>query len=133
MSSADPDPWDAGVQNERVTARGLAAARDLGLATTVYTVNDPARMLQLRGLGVAGIFTDGDLRRCLARGTDIIHRGVADLMTRTPRSIEPHRLAADCVLLMETPPKVTQLVVVDADGMPVGAVHMHDLFRARVV
>ena len=82
---------------------------------------------------VAGIFTDGDLRRCLARGTDIMHRGVADLMTRTPRSIEPHRLAADCVLLMETPPKVTQLVVVDADGMPVGAVHMHDLFRARVV
>ena len=82
---------------------------------------------------VAGIFTDGDLRRCLARGTDIMHRGVADLMTRTPRSIEPHRLAADCVLLMETPPKVTQLVVVDADGMAVGAVHMHDLFRARVV
>jgi arabinose-5-phosphate isomerase len=82
---------------------------------------------------VAGIFTDGDLRRCLARGADIMQRRVDGLMTRTPRSIEPHRLAADCVLLMETPPKVTQLVVVDADGMAVGAVHMHDLFRARVV
>ena len=82
---------------------------------------------------VAGIFTDGDLRRCLARGTDIMQRGVAGLMTRTPRSIEAHRLAADCVLLMETPPKVTQLVVVDGDEMPVGAIHMHDLFRARVV
>jgi len=57
--------WAAGFQNERVTARGLAAARALGLATTVYTVNDPARMLQLRGLGVAGIFTD-DPRAAIA-------------------------------------------------------------------
>src|SRR4051812_39960116 len=82
---------------------------------------------------VAGIFTDGDLRRCLARGTDIMQRCVAGLMTRTPRSIEAHRLAADCVLLMETPPKVTHLVVVEGDEMPVGAIHMHALSRARVV
>ena len=50
--------WAAGFQNERVTARGLAAARRLGLETTVYTVNDEARMLELAALGVAGIFTD---------------------------------------------------------------------------
>jgi arabinose-5-phosphate isomerase len=54
-------------------------------------------------------------------------------MTRAPRTIEADRLAADCVLLMETPPKVTQLIVVDHGGSLVGAVHMHDLFRARVV
>jgi CBS domain-containing protein len=34
---------------------------------------------------------------------------------------------------METPPRVTNLLVVDAEGVLVGAVHMHDLFRARVV
>lgn len=50
--------WAAGFQNERVTPRGLAAARRLGLETTVYTVNDAARMLELAALGVGGIFTD---------------------------------------------------------------------------
>jgi len=50
--------WAAGFLDRRTTARGLAAARRLGLATTVYTVNEPARMLELAALGVTGIFTD---------------------------------------------------------------------------
>jgi glycerophosphoryl diester phosphodiesterase len=50
--------WAAGFQNERVTKRGLLAAQRLGLETTVYTVNDEARMLELQQLGVGGIFTD---------------------------------------------------------------------------
>jgi arabinose-5-phosphate isomerase len=82
---------------------------------------------------VAGIFTDGDLRRCLGRVRDFGAVPVADIMTRTPRTIGPARLAIDCVELMETPPKVTQLLVVDDDGRLVGALHLHDLFRARVV
>ena len=57
--------WAAGFQDERVTARGLATARALGLETTVYTVNDTRRMLELRDLGVAGVFTD-DPRAALA-------------------------------------------------------------------
>jgi glycerophosphoryl diester phosphodiesterase len=50
--------WAVGFQDQRVTARGLETARRLGLATAVYTVNDERRMLELRGLGVTGIFTD---------------------------------------------------------------------------
>lgn len=50
--------WAAGFKNERVTKRGLDAARRLGLETAVYTVNDEARVLELRDLGVTGIFTD---------------------------------------------------------------------------
>ena len=82
---------------------------------------------------VEGIFTDGDLRRCLARVRDFRSEGVAELMTRRPRTIGPERLAIDCVELMETAPKVTQLLVVDGEGRLVGALHLHDLFRARVV
>jgi arabinose-5-phosphate isomerase len=82
---------------------------------------------------VAGIFTDGDLRRCLERISDIRTAKVAAVMTRTPRTIGPDRLAIDCVELMETAPKVSQLLVVDAGGRLVGALHLHDLFRARVV
>jgi glycerophosphoryl diester phosphodiesterase len=50
--------WAAGFANERVSARGLAAAKALGLATAVYTVNEPTRMLELEQLGVDAIFTD---------------------------------------------------------------------------
>jgi glycerophosphoryl diester phosphodiesterase len=50
--------WAAGFRNDRVTRRGLLAAQRLGLETTVYTVNDEARMLELQELGVTGIFTD---------------------------------------------------------------------------
>jgi glycerophosphoryl diester phosphodiesterase len=50
--------WAAGFRNDRVSARGLEAARRLGLATTVYTVNDDARVEELERLGVSGVFTD---------------------------------------------------------------------------
>jgi arabinose-5-phosphate isomerase len=82
---------------------------------------------------VAGIFTDGDLRRCLARVGDLGAAAVADHMTRTPRAIRPDRLAIDCVDLMEASPKVMALLVVDDDKRLVGALHLHDLFRARVL
>ena len=82
---------------------------------------------------VAGIFTDGDLRRCLSRVTDFSAVRVETLMTRQPRTIEADRLAIDCVELMETPPKVSQLLVLDDRRRLVGALHLHDLFRAKVV
>jgi arabinose-5-phosphate isomerase len=82
---------------------------------------------------VAGIFTDGDLRRCLDRIRDLAAVPIGDVMTRTPRTISPDRLAIDCVELMETVPKVMVLLVVDDDRRLVGALHLHDLFRARVI
>ncbi len=50
--------WAVGFHDPRVTARGVARARRLGLQTTVYTVNDVGRMRQLAALGVDGIFSD---------------------------------------------------------------------------
>jgi arabinose-5-phosphate isomerase len=82
---------------------------------------------------VAGIFTDGDLRRSLAERRDISRVKVAEVMTKTPRTIAPERLAIDCVELMETVPKVMVLLVADDERRLVGALHIHDLFRARVV
>jgi arabinose-5-phosphate isomerase len=82
---------------------------------------------------VAGIFTDGDLRRCLDRVRDVAAVKVADIMTLSPRTIGAERLAVDCVETMEAAPKVSQLLVVDAEHRLVGALHLHDLFRARIV
>jgi glycerophosphoryl diester phosphodiesterase len=50
--------WGVGFHDPRVTRRGLTKAAALGLATTVYTVNDPDRMRRLAALGVDGIFSD---------------------------------------------------------------------------
>ncbi|MBM2821515.1 MAG: Glycerophosphodiester phosphodiesterase [Thermoleophilia bacterium] len=58
IRSAADYAWGVGFHDRRVTQRGLAKARALSLATTVYTVNDPARMRELAALGVDGIFSD---------------------------------------------------------------------------
>ena len=50
--------WAAGFRNNRVTGRGIAAARRFGLLPLVFTVNDPGRMRALDALGAGGIFTD---------------------------------------------------------------------------
>ena len=60
--------WAAGYDVTRATPRGIAKGRALGLETTVYTVNDTARMLALRDLGVSGIFTDCPGRALAALG-----------------------------------------------------------------
>jgi len=82
---------------------------------------------------VAGIFTDGDLRRSLDRVRDVAAMPVVEVMTRAPRTVRAEQLAVDCVETMESAPKVSQLLVVDAQQRLVGALHLHDLFRARIV
>ncbi len=81
---------------------------------------------------VAGIFTDGDLRRAIERIGDLRTAAVADVMTRQPRSIAPERLAVEAVEMMERF-KTFVLPVTAADGTLAGALNMHDLFRAKVV
>ena len=81
---------------------------------------------------VTGIFTDGDLRRALERVGDIRTVRISEVMTRDPRTIGPDRLAAEAVQVMESR-KVNQLLVVDSDGVLVGALNMHDLFRAKAI
>jgi arabinose-5-phosphate isomerase len=82
---------------------------------------------------IKGIFTDGDLRRCLERVRDVAAARVAEVMTPSPRTITPGELAVNCVEIMEGSPKVSQLLVVDDERRLVGALHLHDLFRARIV
>jgi arabinose-5-phosphate isomerase len=82
---------------------------------------------------VAGLFTDGDLRRTLERHEDIRGLKVADVMTRHPRSIGPSRLAAEAAQVMQAHHVSGRLLVVDDDGILVGALHVDDLLRAGVI
>ncbi len=81
---------------------------------------------------LAGIFTDGDLRRALERLGDLRPVAVGTLMTRNPRTIGPERLAVEAVEMMERH-QINQLLVTTADGRLAGALNMHDLFRAKVI
>ncbi|MBY8607213.1 MAG: KpsF/GutQ family sugar-phosphate isomerase [Burkholderia sp.] len=81
---------------------------------------------------VVGIFTDGDLRRVLARDGDFRTLPITDVMTRDPRTIAPDHLAVEAVELMERH-RISQMLVVDADGALIGALNMHDLFSKKVI
>jgi arabinose-5-phosphate isomerase len=81
---------------------------------------------------VRGIFTDGDLRRALEKAVDFGATRVDALMTAAPRTIGPEALAVEAVQIMESH-KVNQLLVVDERSVLVGALNMHDLFRAKVI
>jgi len=81
---------------------------------------------------VRGIVTDGDLRRALERIADVGTAQVTDVMSSSPRTIRPEALAVEAVEIMESH-KVNQLLVVDARGELVGALNIHDLFRAKIL
>jgi arabinose-5-phosphate isomerase len=78
---------------------------------------------------LAGVVTDGDLRRSMTAGN--IQKTAGDLMTREPRTIQPEALAAEALELVNRS-KITALIVVDAARRPVGLVHVHDLLRLGV-
>lgn len=81
---------------------------------------------------LAGIFTDGDLRRTLDKGIDVRQACIDDVMTIHGKTVRPEMLAAEALKIMDDH-KINVLVVVDAADRPVGALHIHDLTRAGVI
>ena len=102
---------------------GLIEMSRKGLGMTVV-VDDDDRIL--------GIFTDGDLRRALDRHIDVHTTVMRDVMTHGCKTIGPRELAAEAVHLMEVH-RITALPVADEQGKLIGALNVHDLFRAGVV
>ncbi|WP_407312226.1 KpsF/GutQ family sugar-phosphate isomerase [Pseudomonas sp. nanlin1] len=81
---------------------------------------------------LAGVFTDGDLRRTLDRSIDIHSARIDDVMTPNAKTARAEMLAAEALKIMEDH-KIGALVVVDTAGHPLGALNMHDLLRAGVM
>jgi arabinose-5-phosphate isomerase len=107
------------------------------------TLSDALVEMSRKGLGMTGVvdandrllgvFTDGDLRRALDDGQiDVRRTPVEDVMTRHAKTIAPDRLAVEAARMMEDH-KINGVLVVDADGVLVGALNIHDLLRAGVV
>lgn len=82
-----------------------------------------------------GLLTDGDIRRGIARDLDCLNRPVSQMMTKNPKTIQDHKLAAEALHLMESnkPRPITVLPVVDKDLKVVGLLHITDLVHQGVV
>ena len=119
----------------------MATGADVPSVPITASVMEAVREISRKRLGMtavigadgqlAGIFTDGDLRRLLERGTSVRDLSVAEVMTRDPLTIRPGALAAEAAQLIESTLR-NQLLVVE-DGRLVGALHAHDLTAARVL
>jgi arabinose-5-phosphate isomerase len=81
---------------------------------------------------LAGIFTDGDLRRTLDRPIDIRQATIDEVMTVHGKTARPEMLAAEALKIMEDH-KIGALIVVDEKDHPVGAFNLQDLLRAGVM
>ena len=131
-------PRQALVHVADVMRRGADVARVPSGASAMQAVSEMTR----GGIGmtavvdeaqrVRGIFTDGDLRRALEKGVEVKGARIEQLMSAGPRTIRAEALAVEAVQIMEKH-KVNQLLVVDERGALIGALNMHDLFRAKVI
>jgi len=105
-------------------------------------INSALMEISAKGLGMTaivddqqrliGVFTDGDLRRALDQGHDLIKTPISKVMTSNCKTVTPHDLAAEAVKIMETC-KVTGLLVLNDKKQLVGALNIHDLFHAGVM
>ncbi len=102
---------------------GLLEMSRKGLGMTVVVDQDDH---------ILGVFTDGDLRRTLDRQVDVHATTMSAVMTPNAKRIGPRELAAEAVHLMDVH-RITALPVADAGGKLIGALNIHDLFRAGVV
>lgn len=111
-------------------------ARSTLLKDVLFTIS--AKRLGVTGVEdgeghLAGVITDGDVRRAMARGADIFVATAGDVMTTDPKRIAPTELAAAALRKMEEH-AITSLFVCDpADAQrPLGVLHIHDLLKAGV-
>lgn len=96
-------------------------AKKLGMTAIINEVNQ-----------LIGIFTDGDLRRMLAKTLDVRTTSITEVMTANCTTIKAEALAAEAMQVMEQK-KINALLVVDGHQHVVGALNMHDLIRAGIV
>jgi len=120
----------------------MRAGKDIPTVLPETTLIEATREISRAGIGmtvvitseqkVLGIFTDGDLRRSIVNSLNIQKLTVGDVMTCNPRVIEPEKLVAEAVEMMEKY-KINQMPVVDKSGFLIGALNMHDLFQAKAL
>jgi len=123
----------------------MHSGEDNPVITIDKTAKEALFMMTEKGLGATsvvdeagafiGLVTDGDIRRCLSKGSKFLDETVEHLMTKNPQTITKDKLAAGALSLMEKhkPRPITVLPVIDEKNHPIGIVHLTDLLRQGVV
>jgi len=120
MHSGDDIP---AVKADATLSEGLIEMSQKGLGMTAIVGPDQQ---------ILGIFTDGDLRRALDSEIDVHNTLMINIMHENSKVASADILAAEAVHLMEEH-KITALLIADPDGRLIGALNIHDLFRAGVM
>jgi arabinose-5-phosphate isomerase len=82
---------------------------------------------------IAGVLTDGDVRRGLEKwGGKLFEMTAGEIMTRNPKMISEDELAAKALSIMESY-SISALIVPDAEGKPIGIIHLHDILKQGIV
>jgi arabinose-5-phosphate isomerase len=115
---------DNPIVNENQTVKKVLLAITKARAGSASVVNSKGRLV--------GIFTDGDLRRHIKDGTDLINKKVKDVMTKNPINIKKERLAAEAFDILRSK-KIDEIPVVDDKKRPIGLVDVQDLLKAGLV
>ncbi len=121
----------------------MATGEAIPLVRPTASFRDAIIEISRKGLGcvcvtdqhgvLVGILTDGDVRRTLERYEDIRSVSVADVMTRNPITITPDALLGEALATMERRQRqIGVLPVVDADGICVGVLRVHDVVRSSL-
>ena len=120
----------------------MRAGADLPVVGPQASFSELMRAMSAKGLGMAvvadaegrvlGIFTDGDLRRCVETGADLRSKQAHDVLHAQPHTMPSDALAAEAAQLMERH-GITTVLVVDAGQVLQGIVHIRDLMRAKVI
>ena len=110
---------------------------DTQLKDALYEIS--SKKLGITGIvdeqgALLGVFTDGDLRRKIEQGIEVLHKPVSEIMSGQPKRILRTNLAAKALQRMEEH-KITSLFVFETeeDRVPVGIIHLHDLLKAGVI
>jgi arabinose-5-phosphate isomerase len=119
MHSGDTVPRVKAAASARVAIAEMTSKK-LGMTTVINAKGQ-----------LAGVITDGDLRRFLEKGGNIAKAKAGDLGSKSPRTIQADALAAKAVQTMEQF-SITSLVVVDEQNRLAGVVHLHDLLKRGV-
>ena len=116
----------------------MHSGTDMPLVSTGTPMSEAILLISEKGFGcvgvtdggrLAGVITDGDLRRKLVPG--LLEMSVDEVMTPEPKTVEPHTLLGDAVKVLQA--RAIQALWVADEGKPVGIVHFHDLLKIGVV
>ncbi len=120
-------------KGEQLAVVKFSATAKEAIHAIATTPGRPGAATVVDGTGeLVGMFTDGDIRRCIDQGDQFLKLPVENVMTKNPITIQPDILVQEALHVMSSK-KIDQVIVIDSKNSPIGMVDIQDLVGLRVV